>query len=45
MHDGESVTLRDAIRRHGGEATHVTQQFQKLKNTEQNAVIEFLKSL
>jgi CxxC motif-containing protein (DUF1111 family) len=45
MHDGESVTFRDAIRRHGGEATHVTQQFQKLKNMDQNAVIEFLKSL
>jgi CxxC motif-containing protein (DUF1111 family) len=45
MHDGESLTLRDAIRRHGGEAAHVTQQFQKLKNMDQNAVIEFLKSL
>jgi CxxC motif-containing protein (DUF1111 family) len=45
MHDGESLTFRDAIRRHGGEAAHVTQQFQKLKNMDQNAVIEFLKSL
>ena len=45
MHDGESLTLRDAIMRHRGEATHVSQKFEKLKGEEQEAVIEFLKSL
>jgi CxxC motif-containing protein (DUF1111 family) len=45
MHDGASLTLLDAIARHRGEASHVTQQFEKLKRPDQNAVIEFLKSL
>src|SRR3982074_3526951 len=45
MHDGSSPTLRDAILRHRGEANHVTQQFEKLKRADQEAVIEFLKSL
>jgi CxxC motif-containing protein (DUF1111 family) len=45
MHDGESLTLREAIRRHGGEALHVTQKFEKLKKDDQDAVLEFLKSL
>ena len=45
MHDGESLTLRDAILRHRGEATHVSQKFEKLKGEEQEAIIEFLKSL
>src|ERR1700746_121094 len=45
MHDGASLTLRDAILRHRGEASHVTQQFEKLKREEQDAIIEFLKSL
>jgi CxxC motif-containing protein (DUF1111 family) len=45
MHDGASVTLLDAIERHRGEASHVTQQFEKLKRPEQDAIIEFLKSL
>ena len=45
MHDGESLTLLDAIRRHAGEATHVTQKFEKLKKKDQEAIIEFLKSL
>lgn len=45
MHDGESMTLREAIRRHGGEALHVTQKFEKLKKDDQDAVLEFLKSL
>src|SRR6201981_616725 len=31
MHDGASLTLLDAITRHRGEATHVAQQFEKLK--------------
>jgi CxxC motif-containing protein (DUF1111 family) len=45
MHDGASVTFRDAILRHAGEAKHVTTQFEKLKSEDQEAVIEFLKSL
>ena len=45
MHDGESLTLRDAIARHKGEANHVSQQFEKLKREDQEAIIAFLKSL
>jgi CxxC motif-containing protein (DUF1111 family) len=45
MHDGESLTFRDAIHRHSGEALHVTQKFEKLKKDDQDAVLEFLKSL
>jgi CxxC motif-containing protein (DUF1111 family) len=45
MHDGASLTLLDAINRHSGEAGHVIKQFEKLKRPEQNAIIEFLKSL
>ena len=45
MHDGASMTFRDAILRHAGEAKHVTTQFEKLKSEDQEAVIEFLKSL
>ena len=45
MHDGASLTLRDAILRHHGEASHVSQQFEKLKRDDQEAIIEFLKSL
>lgn len=45
MHDGESLTLRDAIRRHQGEASEVSRRFEKLKKEDQDAVIEFLTSL
>ena len=45
MHDGASLTLRDAILRHHGEASHVSQQFEKLSREDQEAIIEFLKSL
>jgi CxxC motif-containing protein (DUF1111 family) len=45
MHDGESLTLREAILRHRGEATQVSQRFEKLKKEDQEAIIEFLKSL
>jgi CxxC motif-containing protein (DUF1111 family) len=45
MHDGASLTLRDAIVRHGGEARHVSEQFQRLRSEDQEAIIEFLKSL
>jgi CxxC motif-containing protein (DUF1111 family) len=45
MHDGNSVTLLDAILRHGGEAAHVTKKFKKLKPGEKEALLEFLSSL
>jgi CxxC motif-containing protein (DUF1111 family) len=45
MHDGASLTLLEAIIRHRGEASQVTQQFEKLKRPDQEAIIDFLKSL
>jgi CxxC motif-containing protein (DUF1111 family) len=45
MHDGDSVTLGDAIRRHRGEAEEVTRRFKELPAPEQEAVLEFLRSL
>ena len=45
MHDGASLTFRDAIVRHAGEAKQVATQFEKLKREDQEAIIEFLKSL
>jgi CxxC motif-containing protein (DUF1111 family) len=45
MHDGTSLTFLDAIKRHRGEASNVTQQFEKLKRPDQEAIIEFLRSL
>jgi CxxC motif-containing protein (DUF1111 family) len=45
MHDGQSVTLLDAISRHLGEASHVTERFKKLKRNDREALIEFLRSL
>jgi CxxC motif-containing protein (DUF1111 family) len=45
MHDGAALTLLEAISRHRGEATHVTPQFEKLKRPDQDAIIDFLKSL
>ena len=45
MHDGASVTFTDAIGRHRGEASHVTQGFEKLKPAEKKALLTFLLSL
>jgi CxxC motif-containing protein (DUF1111 family) len=45
MHDGASLTFRDAILRHRGEAGEVTGRFEKLSAVDQDAIIEFLKSL
>lgn len=45
MHDGESLTFLDAIKRHGGEAGEVTRRFERLKRSDQEAIIDFLKSL
>jgi CxxC motif-containing protein (DUF1111 family) len=45
MHDGASLTLLEAITRHRGEARHVIRTFNRLKRTDQEAILEFLKSL
>src|SRR5436190_1545870 len=45
MHDGASVTLRDAVTRHGGEASEVIHHFEKLSHADQEAILEFLRSL
>jgi CxxC motif-containing protein (DUF1111 family) len=45
MHDGASVTLLDAILRHGGEAKEVAEKFGKLKPADKEALLEFLRSL
>jgi CxxC motif-containing protein (DUF1111 family) len=45
MHDGGSVTMRDAIRRHSGEAAEVTRHFERLSHADQEAIVAFLNSL
>jgi CxxC motif-containing protein (DUF1111 family) len=45
MHDGASVTFTDAIARHRGEASHVTEEFEKLAPAEKKALLTFLQSL
>jgi CxxC motif-containing protein (DUF1111 family) len=45
MHDGESLTLRDAIRRHRGEADDSRRRFSCLRGEEQEALLAFLRSL
>jgi CxxC motif-containing protein (DUF1111 family) len=45
MHDGVSATFTDAIGRHRGEASHVTQEFEKLTPAEKKALLTFLLSL
>jgi CxxC motif-containing protein (DUF1111 family) len=45
MHDGTSVTLHDAILRHAGEADQTIRAFRKLATKDQEAVLEFLRSL
>ena len=45
MHDAASLTFRDAILRHRGEANDVTRRFRRLAPGEQRAILEFLKSL
>jgi CxxC motif-containing protein (DUF1111 family) len=45
MHDGASLTLRDAILRHAGEAEQAARAYRKLDTKDQDAVLEFLKSL
>jgi len=45
MHDGETLTLRDAVLRHGGEATEARQGFAQLGAREQEQLLAFLRSL
>lgn len=45
MHDGASVTIRDAILRHGGEASDVTARFKQLSNSDEEALLAFVRSL
>jgi cytochrome c peroxidase len=45
FHDGGSRTLRDAIVRHGGDASAVTKTYTQLSKADQQAVIAFLNTL
>ena len=45
MHDGATLTLLDAVRRHAGEARNVTARFNRLCRSDRNALLEFLRSL
>ena len=45
MHDGESLTLRDAIGRHAGEAKAARDRYSSLSAVEQEALLTFLRSL
>lgn len=45
MHDGNTLTRNDAILRHAGEATGVTNNYRALSNTQKNQLITFLNSL
>jgi CxxC motif-containing protein (DUF1111 family) len=45
MHDGASLTARDAIVRHGKEAEQAAKAFSRLSAADQEAVLQFLQSL
>jgi CxxC motif-containing protein (DUF1111 family) len=45
MHDGASLTLQDAITRHGGEASGVIRFYNNLTDNQRQQVIAFLNSL
>jgi len=45
MHDGAALTLRDAILRHRGEAQDESRKFDRLGKEDQEAMLEFLRSL
>jgi CxxC motif-containing protein (DUF1111 family) len=45
MHDGNSMQLDDAIRRHQGESAQITERFLKLKPLDQQFLLAFLQSL
>jgi CxxC motif-containing protein (DUF1111 family) len=45
MHDLRSLTLRNAIERHEGEAEHVARRFRELSETQKQQLLTFLESL
>ncbi|MDQ3710740.1 MAG: hypothetical protein M3388_00750 [Acidobacteriota bacterium] len=45
MHDGLSFTLQEAILRHAGQATSVTNNYNSLSAAQKNQLIVFLNSL
>ena len=45
MHDGQSLTLLDAILRHAGEAEQVINNFRELSDAERQQMIYFLRTL
>ena len=45
MHDLRSLTLEDAIERHGGEAEEVIHRFRELTQSEKEELLSFLESL
>ena len=45
MHDLKSLTLENAVERHGGEAREVRERFQELARTDRQNLIAFLNSL
>jgi len=45
MHDGQSLTIQDAILRHGGQAAPVITNFKALNDTDRKALFDFLNSL
>ncbi len=44
-HDGRSITLRNAILRHGGEAAFASRNFNYLSDNNERKILEFLQSL
>ena len=45
MHDGQSITLRDAILRHRKEGREAAKHFKHLSAADQQAVLDFVNSL
>ena len=45
MHDGLSFTKQEAIQRHAGQATRITQRYTALSETQKTQLLAFLDSL
>ncbi len=45
MHDGRALTIQDAVRAHGGEASAARERFLRLRQPDQDALMAFLASL
>jgi CxxC motif-containing protein (DUF1111 family) len=45
MHDGLSLSIEDAIERHGGQASFAKRAFDDLRRSDQDRIVEFLMSL